>query len=261
MFVYVLTPSKDVSSSLCSMPSQVPLHISDDVEQLLGPLPPLIPNTSTTSSTCVPTWNDNNAATVSASQIASRPVDEGSCVSVMSPPFVLPISSMQVPVHNNYGYFTNYGYQQFEESNCFSPPPVCYGSPCSSAIFQRTFASPVQQDKLPSVHVPFWICFAKGNISRCNGCKSRIGRLAPPGDIVLQHKERVLFLNPNTGVYQLSRDYRNVHYHALKSCVCPHFNDFSADTHIKVDCSVQGKLVDVHIQHMLKEFNINIKSS
>ena len=62
---------------------------------------------------------------------------------------------MQVPVHNNYGYFTNYGYQQFEESNCFSPPPVCYGSPCSSAIFQRTFASPVQQDKLPSVHVPF----------------------------------------------------------------------------------------------------------
>ena len=69
---------------------------------------------------------------------------------------------------------------------------------------------------------------------------------------MLQHKERVLFLNPNTGVYQLSRDYRNVYY-------CPHFNDFSADTHIKVDCSVQGKLVDVHIQHMLKEFNINIK--
>ena len=83
------------------MPSQVPLHIGDDVEQLLGPPPPFIPNTSTTSSTCVPTWNDNNAATVSASQIASRPVDEGSCVSVMSPPFVLPISSMQVPVHNN----------------------------------------------------------------------------------------------------------------------------------------------------------------
>ena len=52
--------------------------------------------------------------------------------------------------------------------------------------------------------------------------KGRIGRLSPPGDIVLQHKERVLFLNPNTGVYQLSCDYHNVYYHAQKSCVCPH---------------------------------------
>ena len=44
-----------------------------------------------------------------------------------------------------------------------------------------------------------------------------------------------------------------------RKVVCPHFNDFSADTHIKVDRSVQGKLVDVHVQHMLKEFNINIE--
>ena len=96
----------------------------------------------------------------------------------------------------------------------------------------------------------------KGNISRCNGCKNKIGRLPPPGDIVLQHKERVLFLNPNTGVYQLSRDHRNVYYHALTACAYPHFNDFSADVHIKVDCSVE--LSSIHIQHMLKEFNINI---
>lgn len=93
-------------SSLCSVPSRDPLHISDDVEQLLGPPPPLIPNTLTASSTYVPTWNDNNAATVSA-HIGSRPVAEGSGGSVMSPPFLLPVSSMQVPVHNNYGYFTN----------------------------------------------------------------------------------------------------------------------------------------------------------
>ena len=263
--VCLLSPSKNVSSSF-SVPSWVPLHVDDDTEQLLGAPPPLIPSTLTASSTYVPTWSDNSAATFSVSHIASRPDNEGSGGSVMPPPFLLPISSMQVPVHNNYGYFTNYGYQRFGQSNCFSPtlpppPPVCYGSPCSSETFQNTFVSPVQQDKLPSVYVPFWICFAKGNISRCNGCKGRIGRLSPPGDIVLQHKERVLFLNPNTGVYQLSRDYRNVYYHAQKSCVCPHFNNFIADTHIKVDGSVQGKLVDVHVQHLLKEFNINIKSN
>ena len=101
----------------------------------------------------MPTWNNNNAATVSPSHIASR--SEGSGGSVVSPPFLSPISSMQVPVHNNYGYFTNYGYQQFGQSNCFSSPPVSYESPYSSATFQRTFVSPVQQDKLPSVHVPF----------------------------------------------------------------------------------------------------------
>ena len=75
---------------------------------------------------------------------------------------------------------------------------------------------------------------------------------------MLQHKERVLFLNPNTGIYQLSRDYRNVYYHALNNCVCPHFNDFNADIHIKVDCFVKDKLSGVHVHHMLKEFNINL---
>ena len=109
----------------------------------------------------------------------------------MSPPFLLPVSSMPVSVYNNYyGYFTNYGYQRFGQSNCFSPlpPPVSYGSPCSSATFQSTFVSPwpTQEDKLPSLH----------DISRCNGCKGRIGWLAPPGDIMLQRKERILFLNP-----------------------------------------------------------------
>ena len=49
--VCLLSPSKDVSSSLCSVPSWDPLHSSDDIEQLLGPPPPLIPNTLTASST------------------------------------------------------------------------------------------------------------------------------------------------------------------------------------------------------------------
>ena len=96
----------------------------------------------------------------------------------------------------------------------------------------------------------------KGNISRCNGCKNKIGQLPPPGDIVLQHKKWVIFLNPNTEVYQLSRDHLNVYYHALTACVYPHFNDFSADVHIKVDRSVE--LSSIHVQHMLKEFNIKV---
>ena len=36
--------------------------------------------------------------------------------------------------------------------------------------------------------------------------------LPPPNNLVVQHKEQVMLNNPNTGIYQLSRDYRNVYY-------------------------------------------------
>ena len=72
---------------------------------------------------------------------------------------------------------------------------------------------------------------------------------------MLQHKEWVLFSNPTTGIYQFSCEYRNVYYRALNSYFSPHFNDFTANIHIKVDCSVKDKLSSIHIQHVLKEFN------
>ena len=238
---------------------QVPLQIRSNQERLLGPPPPLISDNVTDSSTYVYSLNDSSSPTFSTPQTASRPAfGIGSTRGAMSPQFFVPVSSLQSPV-NNYGNFNNYGCQKFGQvqSNYFNPSPILtYDSPCSSETFQSAFISSVQQEKLPSVNFPFWICFVKGNISRCNGCKNKIGRLPPPQDIVLQHKERVLFLNPNTGVYQLSRDHHNVYYHALTACAYPHFNDFSADVHIKVDCSVE--LSTIHIQHMLKEFNINI---
>ena len=87
-------------------------------------------------------------------------------------------------------------YQRFGQSNCFSPPLpplVSYGSPCLSATFQSTIVLPIQQDKLLSVNIPLWICFVKGNISKCNGCKSNyhhrggsrgvFGVLRPPPEI------------------------------------------------------------------------------
>ena len=50
--------------------------------------------------------------------------------------------------------------------------------------------------------------------------------LPPPDDVVLRHKETIVFKNPNTGVFQASRDPRNVYYHAWKTCVAAHFSDF-----------------------------------
>ena len=129
-------------------------------------------------------------------------------------------------------------------------------TPCLSAAAENTVSPPVQ-DK-PPVQAPFWICFVKGNISRCSGCKKRIGQLPPPEDIVLQHKEKVVFLNSHTGIYQLSCDLCNIYYHALKDCVCAHFNDFDANVYINVDYSVKVLLSDVHVQHMLDESNLHL---
>ena len=70
----------------------------------------------------------------------------------------------------------------------------------------------------------FWLVVLGGYISRCQGCSGKIFKsLPPPEDIVLQHKEQVLFQNPNTGSYQLSREHRNVYYHAQLSCVLRKF--------------------------------------
>ena len=83
----------------------------------------------------------------------------------------------------------------------------------------------------------FWVVLLSGNISHCQGCLGKILRssdgkvLPPPDDLVLQHKEQVLFNNPKTGMCQLSRDYRNVYYHARLSCVKQKFPAFQPGQH------------------------------
>ena len=157
---------------------QVPLQIRSNQGRLLGPPPPFISDTVTDSSTYVYSLNDSSSPIFSTSKTASRPAfGIGSTRGAMSPPFFGPVSSLQSPV-NNYGYFNNYGCQKFGQvqSNYSNPSPILtYDSPCSSETFQSAFVSSVQQEKLPSVNFPFWICFVKGNISRCNGCKNKIG--------------------------------------------------------------------------------------
>ena len=65
----------------------------------------------------------------------------------------------------------------------------------------------------------FYITYISRNISRCQGCSGKILRtstgkpLPPPDDLVVQHKEHVLFQNQKTGNFQLSHDFCNVYYH------------------------------------------------
>ena len=45
---------------------------------------------------------------------------------------------------------------------------------------------------------PFWVTFLTPRISRCQGCLGQIHHGNPPLDIVLQHKQQIVFQNPNT---------------------------------------------------------------
>ena len=101
-----------------------------------------------------------------------------------------------------------------------------------------------------------------GNVSRCNGCKGKIARdpnkkaLPPPDDIVLQHKEYVVYQNSRTGYYEQSRDVRNVYYHPWKTCIASHFADFQAIHHIKIKPEVLQKFQIEHVTHFQTEFGL-----
>ena len=112
----------------------------------------------------------------------------------------------------------------------------------------------------------FWLMFVSGNISRCQGCSGKILRnsvgkpLPPPEDLILQHKEQVLFQNPNSGVYQMSREHRNVYYHARLSCVQQRFPSFSPQMHIRINKDTFCKLLQAHKDYVVQEFGLQFVS-
>ena len=105
----------------------------------------------------------------------------------------------------------------------------------------------------------FWLTFVKGNISRCNGCGTKNLRLPngqphpPPDDLCIQHKEQVMFLNPNSGNYQLSCDKRNVYYHARRSCVLLKWPQFNS-SFLKISLEAKTSFHPEHASYLLKEF-------
>ena len=95
--------------------------------------------------------------------------------------------------------------------------------------------------------------------------ESRIARgqdkkpLPPPDDLVIRQRENVLFLNPNTGVYQQSREARNVYYHPWRTCIAPHFKALIPSQHINVDREILNKFVDCHHAHIEREFGLSFQ--
>ena len=98
------------------------------------------------------------------------------------------------------------------------------------------------------------------NVSRCSGCKGKIKRgqgtkpLPSPDDLVLRHKEYVIFNNPKTGRFEQSWE-KNVYYHPWKMCIMPNFIDFDPKKHLAV-----GDNVHLHPSHInLIEFEFGLR--
>ena len=144
------------------------------------------------------------------------------------------------------------------QSACVSTPSRGYGGqPC-------TATTPILVQPSPQIepHNLFWLVLLAGNISRCQGCGGKIERgidgkvLPPPNDLVVQHKEQVIFQNPHSGIFQLSRDYRNVYYHPRLLCLQRKFPTFEAAKHIRVSNQVFNRLTVTHKDYLKKEFAI-----
>jgi len=110
---------------------------------------------------------------------------------------------------------------------------------------------------------PFWLTFVKGNITKCTGCGKRNLRAetgkahAPSNDLCLQHKEHVLFENPHTGNFQLSKDLRNVYYHANSYCVRAKYPEFNPQVEVKVSREIKAKLTTNHLHLLLQQFGLS----
>lgn len=105
-------------------------------------------------------------------------------------------------------------------------PSMYLEVPMSSQTPMQPLPPPLlHQSPERSVGQPFRVVLTNSRISRCQGCRGQINHNYD--QIVLQHKEHVLFQNPHTGRWQMSRDLRNTYYHARLNCVATKHPDFT----------------------------------
>ena len=102
---------------------------------------------------------------------------------------------------------------------------------------------------------PFCLCFVKGNISVCIGCKNRYEKnLQPPNDLCIKHQEWREFTPVGSETPQSK--FSNVYYHCKPQCVwlrCADFNPSLLDTSAIVEqlTSVHKEFLAIHFGNYL----------
>ena len=100
---------------------------------------------------------------------------------------------------------------------------------------------------------PFFLCFIKGNISVCTGCKNHYPKNAqPPDNLCIKHQEWREFTP--AGCETAQSKFSNVYYHCKLQCVwlrCTNFVPAHVDT-----TEIKDQLTDTHKQYLAAQFGI-----
>ena len=115
---------------------------------------------------------------------------------------------------------------------------------------------PYSQSYSPADDVnPFSLCFIKGNISVCIGCKNRYPKNAqPPDDLCIRHQEWREFTPSGSEIAQSK--FSNVYYHCKPQCVwlrCTNFVPAQLDT-----SEIKDQLANTHKEYLALHFGIYV---
>ena len=94
----------------------------------------------------------------------------------------------------------------------------------------------------------FSLCFIKGNIRVCRGCRQNYTKPAvPPMDLCVRHQEWQKFTGPGG---TLERRFVNVYYHLNLPCIRSGFPSFEPSM-VEISPVVAMQLLPVHTHHLL----------
>ena len=100
---------------------------------------------------------------------------------------------------------------------------------------------------------PYKVCFKRGNISICNGCRSNFTQA---DSIVIQHAEFRHYTSPQSGLP--ASKFGNAYYHLKRACIELKTGlQFDARSLVVAD-SIKEQLTASQKQHLHQEFGLSM---
>jgi hypothetical protein len=121
--------------------------------------------------------------------------------------------------------------------------------PRDSTVYQQipTSPPPLIHVPMPSTNNPFVLCFIRGNIRVCHGCRQKYPKPPlPPLDLCVKHQEWQRF-GPHDN--QQTR-YGNVYYHCNIPCLRTYNSDFQPSM-MDIPPATLSQLLPAHTEYLI----------
>lgn len=165
-----------------------------------------------------------------------------------------------------------------EPLSSFSPYSTNFSSPPPALSYYPTFTPPAPFSSYYNPNYPplstsfsasssyqpvFKLKHLEGTrIRSCYGCGNAIRKDVsfvppPPHDIVVSHKERRYYRDPNTQEMRLTSSDNNTHYHLMLRCITHKHPAFQMWM-LEVPDDIKSTLLDVHRMHLFEQFGLHL---